>query len=433
MRAKPAAASSARILRHNGSASACAPFTSGRSRWGEAKRAPTSESGFSSASSRFRSRSGAAQSKPTSDACGPALRAAISTALLKDDDDHVIGGVETFQDLSQIEILQKELQSSYTFEDIVGKSPAMQSLLNLLSQVAESNSTVLIEGASGTGKELFARTIHNISPRKNNHFIAINCGAMPETLLESELFGHKAGAFTDAKHDKLGRFALADRGTIFLDEINDISPAMQVRLLRVLQDYIIEPLGSVEPVKIDIRVVAATNKNLKKLVQSGSFREDLYYRIKVIHLKLPQLQQRREDIPLLINHLINKFNNLQNKDIVSISDEVLERLMVYNYPGNIRELENIIEQAFVICQGRIIKLHHLPQEIRTDTATRPKESGSMSLRAMEKLFIREALQRHKGNRKRVSLDLGIDISTLYRKIKALDIETPEVDGRSRKK
>jgi len=357
----------------------------------------------------------------------------ISTALLKDDGERVIGGVETFQDLSKVEILQKELQSCYTFEDIVGKSPAMQSLFNILPQVAETSSTVLIEGASGTGKELFARAIHNISPRKYNRFIAVNCAAMPDTLLESELFGHKAGAFTDAKHDKPGRFALADGGTIFLDEINDISPAMQVRLLRVLQDHMIEPLGSVGTVKVDIRVVAATNRNLKNLVRSGNFREDLYYRIKVIHLKLPLLRQRREDIPLLVNHLINKFNNLQNKDIVGFSDEVLERLMVYNFPGNIRELENIIEQAFVICQGRIIELRHLPPEFRTDTVTVPKESASISLRAMEKFLIEEALRRHKGNRKQVSRDLGINASTLYRKIKTLGIKTPEVDGRSRRR
>jgi PAS domain S-box-containing protein len=364
---------------------------------------------------------------------GSPVPISISTALLKDDDGHVVGGVETFQDLSQIEILQKELQSSYTFEDIVGKSVAMKGIFDMLPQVADSSSTVLIEGASGTGKELFARAIHNISPRKHNRFIAVNCAAMPDTLLESELFGYKSGAFTDAKHDKPGRFALADGGTIFLDEINDISPAMQVRLLRVLEDYLIEPLGSVEPVKVDIRVVAATNKNLKKLVSTGSFREDLYYRIKVIHLKLPLLRQRREDIPLLVNHLINKFNNLKNRDIVGISDEVLKRLMEYNYPGNVRELENIIEQAFVVCRGQIIELHHLPPEFRTDKPIVPKETGSISIRGMEKSLITEALQRNKGNRKQVALDLGIDVSTLYRKIKALGIDAPEVDGRSRKK
>jgi PAS domain S-box-containing protein len=259
----------------------------------------------------------------------------ISTALLKDDSGTVVGGVETFQDLSQVEQLQKELESRYTFEDIVGRSPAMKNLFQMLPQIAESNSTVVIEGASGTGKELFARAIHNLSPRKNRRFVAINCGALPDTLLESELFGHKAGAFTDARHDKPGRFAVADGGTILLDEIGDVSPAMQARLLRVLQERSIEPLGSVEPVPIDVRVVAATNKNLAKLVRIGKFREDLFYRIRVIHLKLPALKQRREDIPLLIDHMVAKFNRLEGKDIARVSDEVLVRLMEHREgPGN---------------------------------------------------------------------------------------------------
>jgi len=316
---------------------------------------------------------------------------------------------------------------------IVGKSPAMQNIFELLPQIAESSSTVLIEGSSGTGKELFARAIHNISPRKHKPFIAVNCAALPDTLLESELFGHKAGAFTDAKRDKPGRFALADGGTIFLDEISDITPAMQVRLLRVLQEHAIEPLGSVKPVKVDIRVVAATNKDLTKLVRKSKFREDLYYRINVIHLKLPPLRQRREDIPLLVNHLVTKFNSLQGKDIVGVSDEVMKQLMLYPYPGNVRELENIIEQAFVLCRGRMIELPHLPPGLRAETTADPGKSESMTLRAMEKYLIREALRKHNGNRRQVSSDLGIDVSTLYRKIKSLGIEPPEIDGRNRQK
>jgi len=287
----------------------------------------------------------------------------ISTALLKDDQGRVMGGVETFQDLSQIEQLQKELQAKYTIEDIVGHSPAMKQLFELLPQIAESSSTVLIEGASGTGKELFAKAIHNLSPRRNKRFVAVNCAALPDSLLESELFGHKAGAFTDARRDKPGRFVRADKGTILLDEIGDISSAMQIRLLRVLQERIVEPLGSVEPVKVDVRVLAATNKDLSRLVREGKFRDDLYYRIRVIQLKLPILQERREDIPLLVDHSIAKFNHLQGKDISGVSDEVIARLMNYDYPGNIRELENIIEQAFVLCRGGLIELHHLPQEL----------------------------------------------------------------------
>jgi PAS domain S-box-containing protein len=357
----------------------------------------------------------------------------IATALLKDPRGRIVGGVETFQDLTQVEELQKELQSRYTFEDIVGRSPAMTQLFEILPQIAESSSTVLIEGPSGTGKELFARAIHNLSPRKNKPFVAVNCAALPDTLLESELFGHKAGAFTDARRDKPGRFALADGGTVFLDEIGDISPAMQVRLLRVLQERVIEPLGSVKPAAVDVRVIAATNRDLAALVRRGDFRDDLYYRIRVVHIELPGLAQRREDIPLLIDHLIARFNRIQGKQIAGVSDEVLAQLMEHDYPGNVRELENIIEQAFVLCRGGMIELNHLPPELRPAGPASTGHGQPMSLELMEKLFITETLQRRKGNRKLTARDLGIDVSTLYRKIKSLGIETPQADGRSRRK
>ncbi len=359
----------------------------------------------------------------------------IATAMLTDENGNIVGGVETFQDLTQVEQLQKELQARYTFEDIVGRSPAMMQLFEILPQIAESSSTVLIEGPSGTGKELFARAIHNLSPRKKKPFVAINCAALPDTLLESELFGHKAGAFTDAKRDKPGRFALADGGTIFLDEIGDISPAMQVRLLRVLQERVVEPLGGVKPVPVDVRVIAATNKKLAGLVSSGEFREDLYYRIRVVHLELPGLEKRREDIPLLIDHLVAKFNRLQGfsgKNIAGVSDPVLARLMEHDYPGNVRELENIIEQAFVLCRGGLIELIHLPPELRPTSRRGVPDGQPMSLEAIEKVFITETLQRRGGNRKKAAADLGINVSTLYRKIRTLGIEAPEVDGRGRR-
>jgi PAS domain S-box-containing protein len=357
----------------------------------------------------------------------------ISTAIISDDDGKVIGGVETFQDLSQVEQLQKQLKNRYTFEDIVGRSPAMVRLFELLPQIADSSSTVLIEGSSGTGKELFARAIHNLSPRRKKRFVPVNCAALPDTLLESELFGHRAGAFTDAKRDKPGRFALADGGTIFLDEIGDISPALQVRLLRVLQDRIVEPLGAVEPLQVNVRVVAATNRNLAKLVQDGRFRDDLYYRIRVIHLVLPGLRQRREDIPLLTDHIIGKFNRLQDKDVAGVSVEAMARLLEHDFPGNVRELENIIEQAFVLCRGGIIELHHLPPELRAGPHTSAESLSPMSLRTMEKLLITEILQRRSGNRKLAARDLGVDVSTLYRKIKAFGIDVPDSDGRSRQR
>ena len=357
----------------------------------------------------------------------------ISTALLRDAQGKIIGGVETFQDLTQVEELQKELQARYTFEDIVGRSPAMMRLFDILPQIAASSSTVLIEGPSGTGKELFARAIHNLSPRRKKPFVAVNCAALPDTLLESELFGHKAGAFTDAKRDKPGRFALAEGGTIFLDEIGDISPAMQVRLLRVLQERVIEPLGGVKSVPVDVRVIAATNKSLARLIRSGQFREDLYYRIRVVYLSLPHLAQRREDIPLLVDHLVAKFNRLQSKDVAGVSDQVLARLMEHDYPGNVRELENIIEQAFVLCQSGMIELNHLPPELRPAGSHAIQDSQPMSLEGVEKLFIREALQRRGGNRRLAAQDLGIDVSTLYRKIRTLGIDLPGTDGRGRRR
>jgi len=341
----------------------------------------------------------------------------ISTALLEGGAGQVVGGVETFQDLRAVEQLRKELTARYTFEDIVGRASAMRRLFDLVPDIAASSSTVLIEGESGTGKELFARAIHNLSPRRKERFVAVNCAALPDTLLESELFGYKAGAFTDARRDKLGRFALADGGTIFLDEIGDVSPALQVRLLRVLQDRMIEPLGAVEPVKVDVRVIAATNRNLWELVQQGKFREDLYYRIRVIHLRLPPLRQRREDIPLLVERFIDKFNRLQDKDIAGVSEEVMARLMEYDFPGNVRELENVIEHAFVLCRGGLIEVRHLPPEFRPEQP--PALPAPCNLKAMERQMILAALERHGGNRTRAARELGIHPATLYRKLKTM--------------
>ncbi|MEW6443772.1 MAG: sigma 54-interacting transcriptional regulator [bacterium] len=357
----------------------------------------------------------------------------ISTALLRDRQGEVAGGVETFQDLTQVEQLQKELEGRYTFEDIVGRSPGMMRLFEVLPQISASPSTVLIEGPSGTGKELFARAIHNLSSRRRKPFIAVNCAALPDTLLESELFGHKAGAFTDAKRDKPGRFERAQGGTIFLDEVGDIAPAMQARLLRVLQERVVEPLGGVKSIPVDVRVVAATNKDLAELVRTGRFRSDLYYRIRVVHLRLPALRDRREDIPILIRHLIAKFNRLQDKDIADVSDDVMACLMEHDYPGNVRELENIIEQAFVLCPGGLIGLSHLPPELRPVAPASPGRSQPMTLQAMEKFLITETLRRCGGNRKQAARDLGIDPSTLYRKLRDLRIEPPERDGRSRRR
>ena len=354
----------------------------------------------------------------------------VSTALLKDDTGNIIGGVETFQDLTLVEQLKKELRAHYSFEDIIGRSPSMMDLFQILPQVAESTSTVLIEGASGTGKELFARAMHNLSPRKDKRFVAVNCGALPDTLLESELFGHKAGAFTDAKRDRPGRFAAADGGTIFLDEIGDISPAMQVRLLRVLQERVIEPLGSVEPLNVDVRVIAATNKSLEKLVRAGKFREDLLYRIRVFQMKIQPLRERREDIPLLIEHHLGKLNCAQGRHITGVSDAVLARLMEHDFPGNVRELQNILEHAFVLCRTQVIELDNLPPELRPREPAAVAPHGPLTLEEMEKMVITQALRRHNGNRSQAAASLGIHPTTLYRKIRQLGIAPPRSDGRS---
>ncbi len=365
-------------------------------------------------------------------ASGRRVPITISTAILRDSYGKIIGGVETFRDLSMVEELRKELHHRYTFEDIIGRSHVMQQLFDLLPQVAESNSTVLLEGASGTGKELVARAIHHLSPRRDRRFMAINCGALPDTLLESELFGYEAGAFTDARKAKPGRFAIADGGSLLLDEIGDISAAMQTRLLRVLEDGEFEPLGSVETVQTDVRVIAATNKDLAQLVREGRFRDDLYYRINVMRLVLPKLCDRREDIPLLTEHFIAKFNHLQSKNVAGVSEEVMAVLMDHDYPGNVRELENIIEHAFILCRSGLIETRHLPPMLRGKDDPRPARARrGGTLRELEAMHIADALRHNRGNRNAAARELGIHPSTLFRKIKALDIDLPETDGRAR--
>nr|MBN2277389.1 sigma 54-interacting transcriptional regulator [candidate division Zixibacteria bacterium] len=356
------------------------------------------------------------------DSSGNRIPISISTAVLKDKKGNVIGGVETFRNLSVIEELRRELEKKYSFHDIISKNNEMLKIFDILPGVAESDSTVLIEGASGTGKELIAMALHDLSGRQGKPLVVVNCGALPDTLLESELFGYRAGAFTDARKDKPGRFALAEGGTIFLDEIGDISPALQVRLLRVIQERTYEPLGATESIKTDVRIIAASNRSLEKLVRAGKFRDDLYYRLNVIKIKLPPLCERREDIPLLIDHFIRRFNHLKKKLISDIAPDALARLMSYDYPGNIRELENIIEHGFVMCRGTIINLSDLPENVR------PKDEGpavpSASLEELSAVYITEALRRNNWNRARTARELGIHKTTLWRKMNRLRIKPP---------
>lgn len=354
---------------------------------------------------------------------GKQIPISISTAVLRDERGKMIGGVETFRDLSAIEELRKELRQQYTFQDIVSKNHTIQEIFQILPDIAESDSTVLIQGPSGSGKELFASAIHNLSLRRGKPFIKVNCAALPDNLLESELFGYVRGAFTDARKDKPGRFALANGGTIFLDEIGDMSPALQVKLLRVLQDGEYEALGATNTVRVDVRVVAATNRDLTELIRTRQFRDDLYYRLNVVKIDLPPLLGRREDIPLLVEHFVEKFKFKMGKNMSGVSHEVMSLFMGYDFPGNVRELENIIEHAFVMCKGEMIELRHLPPELiewsKEDLLK--EQEVSKPLQTAEAEAIRKALERNKGNRLLTARELGIDRSTLWRKIKRFGI------------
>jgi PAS domain S-box-containing protein len=362
---------------------------------------------------------------------GKRIPISVSTALLRDAQGKAIGGVETFRDLSTVEELRKEILGRFQLGDILTRSPNMRRLLDFLPRVAESESTVLVQGETGTGKELLARAIHGASARRQGPFVAVNCGALPETLLESELFGYKAGAFTGANRDKLGRFALARGGTLFLDEIGELSQALQVKLLRVLQEKQYEPLGSTRSEEANVRVVTASHRDLAAMVETDVFRRDLYYRIKVIRLELPPLRERRDDIPLLVEHFVASFNAVQNKQVTGVSRDVLALLMALPYPGNIRELQNIVEHAFVMVSGGQIELSHLPDDIVPlvrDAASRTGVRGAKDV--VEAQAIRDAIERNGGNRLLAAEVLGMHKSTLFRRIKQLGIEMPENDGRS---
>jgi PAS domain S-box-containing protein len=347
---------------------------------------------------------------------GNRIPVSISTAVLKDNKGNIIGGVETFRDLTQIESLKKELLEKYTVYDIVSKNSRIKDIFRTLPDIAESDSNVLITGPNGSGKELFARAIHTLSNRSDGPFVAVNLSALPDSLLESELFGYKKGAFTGASQDKAGRLATAAGGTLFIDEIGDISPSFQIKLLRVIQEKAFEPLGGVATVKADVRFLFATNKDLFELVQNNEFREDLYYRIHVISIDLPPLSNRLEDIPLLIEHFIKHYNDIHNKNILGIDEDALAVLLRHTYPGNVRELRNIIEHAFVLCKEGFIGCIHLPAYIQKYNTHETIQVGR-SLEEIEKETIKATLQRN-NNRKDITAGiLGIDTSTLWRKMK----------------
>jgi PAS domain S-box-containing protein len=351
---------------------------------------------------------------------GKTVSVSISAAPLVDHEGNILGGVQTFRDLSVETMLRQQMIKKYTFEELVSKSASMQRIFQIMPDIARSESNVLILGESGTGKELVANAIFRASSRNDRPFVVVNCGALPDTLLESELFGYKAGAFTDAKKDKIGRFATAEGGTIFLDEIGDIPQSLQVKLLRVLQQKVYEPLGSNTPVKADVRIIAATNKDLLELAKQGQFRDDLFYRLNVVNIVLPPLRERIEDIPLLVEHFVKKFRAEKQKDIVGVSDEVIALLMKCKYPGNIRELENIIEYGFILCPGGFIQLEHLPDSFaKREKMQDPQPlstSEGLPLEEIEKRAIEASLKRNKWRKMQTCKELGINKDTLRRKI-----------------
>ncbi len=345
----------------------------------------------------------------------------VTTSVLRDEQGTPMGAVEIIRDLSEINDLRQACRKIYRFEDIVSKNHRMMKLFGLLPLVASSRSTVLIEGASGTGKELVAKAIHNQGNEPDAPFVAVNCGALPDTLIEAELFGYRAGAFTDARRDKTGLFAAGGEGTIFLDEIGDISLSTQVSLLRVLQNKTYRPLGANTDCEMKARIITASHHNLRDLVEAKRFREDLYYRINVIRLTLPDLSERKEDISLLVDHFVERFNSLTGKHIAGVSDEVLAAFALHDWPGNIRELENAIEHAFILCNDGIIDLTHLPETIAprpTNTSAR----AAATLREIEKRAIAEALRRNGGRRMATARELDIHKNTLRRKIEAYGID-----------
>jgi PAS domain S-box-containing protein len=351
-----------------------------------------------------------------------------STVLSGLYEDEPAGAVLSIIDVTEIYSLKRELKGRYRLDRIIGKNHDMQQVYDRILLTADSDSTVLIHGESGTGKELAAHAIHYHSHRSNESFIKVNCSALAETLLESELFGHVKGAFTGAIYDKIGRFEAADKGTIFLDEVGDFSPFIQLKLLRILQEKEFERVGDTTPRQVDVRIVAATSRNLAGLVESGHFRPDLYYRLRVIPIYLPALRERKDDLPLLINHFIDQYNLRMSKRIRGVGEEAMSALLDYEWPGNIRELEHAIEHAMVLSQGQTIELAELPVEIRRiemhetpSPISRINRATTPQSPRLEKSMIEQALSDSAGNRTRAAKILGMSRTTLWRKMKAHSI------------
>ncbi|MBN1638331.1 MAG: sigma 54-interacting transcriptional regulator [Ignavibacteriales bacterium] len=344
-----------------------------------------------------------------------------NSAILLDDKNQKIGAVETFVDISELKNLNEHLHEKYHFENIIGKSKEMEKIFSLFDSVSKTDSTVLLTGESGTGKELAARAIHLNSSRRNGPFIPINCSAFNENLIESELFGHEEGAFTGAVKKKIGKFELAQGGTLFLDEIGDISIAVQTKLLRVIETKSFERVGSNKQIKMDVRIIVATNANLQEKINEGKFREDLFYRINIINIHLPPLRERIDDLPLLVDYFVKQFNEKFNRKINGITKKVYEIFSKYLWYGNIRELENVLEHSFVLCQNNYIDVEHIPEKILKTKKSNIKLEFDKPFHNAEYEIITTTLEKNNGNRKKTAEDLGVDVTTLWRKMKKLKI------------
>ncbi len=323
-------------------------------------------------------------------------------------------------------LLRQELHQTYDFEQIIGKSPAMEHLYTTVKKVAGTEGTVLITGKSGTGKELIARAIHYNSKRRDNRFVAINTGAIVENLFESELFGHKRGSFTGATSDKEGIFKTASGGSIYLDEVSEIPVHLQVKLLRAIEQREIIPVGTNTPIKVDLRIIASTNRDLKKEVEKGLFREDLYYRLNVVQINLPTLSERKEDIPLLANHFLNIYRKEMNKDIKGIDNKVIQVFLNYNWKGEVRELQNIVERAVIFCDDAYIGIQDLPEEMYTDDKVSGEPKSKFlkdAIREFERIYIKQELDNLAYNKEETAKTLGISVSSLYRKMEELGIDS----------
>ncbi|MBU1156914.1 MAG: sigma 54-interacting transcriptional regulator [Proteobacteria bacterium] len=341
----------------------------------------------------------------------------VCASPLYDEDGQVCGGVETLQNLHLGSHLDKQDQEASRWEDFIGESPQVRRIFDTLKVAAPSKVTVLIEGNTGTGKDLLAQIVHYNSPRAHKPLIKVNCAALPENLLESELFGYTRGAFTGAERDKPGRFQLADGGSLFLDEISELPLSLQAKLLRVLEEQEFFPLGARQVTKVNVRILAASNKPLDRQVERGLFREDLYYRLNVIKITVPSLKERREDIPLLIRRFIQHKNVENGTYICRFSPETLNVLLNYDYPGNVRELENILEHACLLCRGDVIKSHHLPRDLEEEVASSLEHEGPRR----EKDELVQVLDRNNWNQTQAAAELGINRTTLWRRMKRLGI------------